>query len=401
MKYLITPLILSICFFLIECGENDTDPQLAITAFTPSSASAGETVTISGTGFSNNATTIRFNDINAVLNLVTASQIVTTVPVSASTGKISLSINGVTVKSADDFIVTDTWRITGDFTGEVFVNDVNSMGTGFSIKGKGYIGGFGFRLQGTLSRIRDFWEYDPLNNTWTQKADFPGEERKSAVTFSVGNKGYIGMGENSNGKLKDFWEYDPVGDFWIRREDFGGAARSSAVGFGIGSKAYVGTGEAIISNAVLFMNDFWEYDQESGRWSQKADFAGGYKGNAFGLSTESKGYIGGGHNYIPSSSNAFYEYDPASDEWTQKANCPDFSVGVSAFSINAKAFVFNGRQLHEYDAGADEWTRRADCPVSVDFGIAFSIGDYGYAGLGINDTDFLGVKTFCQYTPIQ
>jgi hypothetical protein len=398
MKYLITPIILSICFFLIECGENDTGPQLAITAFTPSSASAGEMVTISGTGFSNYASpNIRFNDADAIVNSVTTSQIVTTVPASASTGKISLTINGVTVESADDFIVTDTWKVTGDFRGEFFVNDVYSMGTGFSVNGKGYIGGFGFRLQGTLTEIRDFWEYDPLNNAWTQKADFPGEERKSAVTFAIGNKGYIGMGENSNGKLKDFWEYDPATDRWTRREDFGGEARSSAVGFGIGSKGYVGTGEAIISNAVLFMNDFWEYDQDTGHWLQKADFAGGYKGNAFGLSIESKGYIGGGHNYIPSASNAFYEYNPATDEWKQKANCSDFSIGVSAFSIKSKAFVCNGSQLHEYDPGADEWTRRADCPANV--GITFSIGGYGYAGLGWNDTDFLGVKTFYQYTP--
>ena len=42
---------------------------------------------------------------------------------------------------------------------------------------------------------KDFWEYDPVANTWTQKADFGGAARDSAVGFSIGSKGYIGTGE--------------------------------------------------------------------------------------------------------------------------------------------------------------------------------------------------------------
>ena len=42
--------------------------------------------------------------------------------------------------------------------------------------------------------MKDFWEYDPAANTWTQKADFVGVARISAVGFSIGSKGYIGTG---------------------------------------------------------------------------------------------------------------------------------------------------------------------------------------------------------------
>ena len=41
---------------------------------------------------------------------------------------------------------------------------------------------------------KDFWEYDPAANTWTQKADFGGTARDGAVGFSIGSKGYIGTG---------------------------------------------------------------------------------------------------------------------------------------------------------------------------------------------------------------
>jgi hypothetical protein len=42
--------------------------------------------------------------------------------------------------------------------------------------------------------MKDFWEYDPATNTWTQKADFGGTARYSAVGFSIADKGYLGTG---------------------------------------------------------------------------------------------------------------------------------------------------------------------------------------------------------------
>ena len=45
-----------------------------------------------------------------------------------------------------------------------------------------------------VHHYKDFWEYDPTANTWTQKADFGGTARKNAVGFSIGTKGYIGTG---------------------------------------------------------------------------------------------------------------------------------------------------------------------------------------------------------------
>src|SRR6266550_230039 len=102
-------------------------------------------------------------------------------------------------------------------------------------------------------------------DTWTQKADFGGTERSSAVGFSIDSKGYIGTGTPFCITTKDFWEYDPATDAWTQKADLGGSERSSAVGFSIGSKGYIGTGQDCVSGG---QRDFWEYDPVTNAWIQ-------------------------------------------------------------------------------------------------------------------------------------
>jgi hypothetical protein len=133
---------------------------------------------------------------------------------------------------------------------------VRGLAIGFSIGTKGYIGtGFG-----DGSYKKDFWEYDPDANTWNQKADFGGTPRRFAVGFSIGSKGYAGTGYDHWNSIvqyrKDFWEYDPDADTWTQKADFAGTARGYTVAFSIGGKGYIGTGIGDGSSR----KDFWEYD---------------------------------------------------------------------------------------------------------------------------------------------
>ena len=94
---------------------------------------------------------------------------------------------------------------------------------GFSIGNKGYMG---TGIDATYTPKKDFWEYDPATNVWTQKADFPGATRQFAAGFSMGGKAYIGIGSDGYGRYyKDFWEYDPAINVWTRKADFGGTER--------------------------------------------------------------------------------------------------------------------------------------------------------------------------------
>src|SRR5438132_1380632 len=94
-------------------------------------------------------------------------------------------------------------------------------------------------------------------DTWTQKADFGGTPRYGAVGFSIGSKGYLGIGNDGGSTFKsDFWEYDSATNTWTQKADFGGGPREHAASFTIGSKGYVGTG----SNGPNVRKDLWEYD---------------------------------------------------------------------------------------------------------------------------------------------
>jgi len=230
---------------------------------------------------------------------------------------------------------TDTWAQKADFGGIP-----RSTAVGFSIGTKGYIGTGGDNF-GNVNK--DFWEYDPLANIWTQKADFGGTARYAAVGFSIGNKGYIGTGYdgppayNYTAK-KDFWEYDPDSDTWTQKSDFQGVERQYAVGFAIGSKGYIGTGLRV---DIGPSKDFWEYNPSSDTWTQKADFGGSARFVSSGFSIGTKGYIGIGHT--TGHVQDFWEYDSNSDIWT-----PISDFGGSArsqavgFTIGSKGFIGTG-----------------------------------------------------------
>ncbi|MBK7851472.1 MAG: hypothetical protein IPJ66_10140 [Bacteroidetes bacterium] len=167
----------------------------------------------------------------------------------------------------------NSWSVRANFGG-----NARESAVGFSIGTKGYIG-TGRLALGTFTK--DFWSWDQSNNVWTQLADVGGVSgplRTDAVGFSIGNKGYIGTGNSSTGNyLNDFWEFDPSNNSWIQKTNFPGGIRTYAVGFAIGNKGYIGTGA---SNWNTNNNDFYEYDPNFDSWVQKASFPGAGNGRS-------------------------------------------------------------------------------------------------------------------------
>ncbi len=218
---------------------------------------------------------------------------------------------------------------------------------GLSINGKGYIGTGSTPSATNGSKV--FLEFNPATNAWTQKANLPGADRDFAVGFSIGAKGYLGTGHSLQfvaGNYvhyfyQDFWEYDPNNNSWTQKADFAGTGRSGAVGFSIGDRGYIGTGRDG-SNKLM---DFWEYNPNSDAWTQKADFAGGIREGAFGFSLDidndsitDKGYIGAGDN--GSMLQDFWEYDPVKNTWIARK---DFGNGNPVARSNAAAFSIGGK----------------------------------------------------------
>jgi hypothetical protein len=124
----------------------------------------------------------------------------------------------------------------------------------FSIGGFAFVGtGVGYEPYETGTK--EFWRYEQATDTWTSIADFGGIGRREAVAFTIGTKGYVGTGGTNEGGtqiFKDFWEYDPSTDTWTQVADLPGAARGTAGAFSLGGKGFVGLGSPY--------PDFWEFD---------------------------------------------------------------------------------------------------------------------------------------------
>jgi len=310
-------------------------------------------------------------------------------------------------------VATVNVTLTGAWIQKVNFGGGNRSGAfGFSIGNKGYIGTGGSYIGNSTYPIHnDFWEYDPVLNIWSQKADFAAGSANDAVGFSIGNKGYVGVRALIG---MSFWEYDPMSNSWTQKADFAGDSRSGAVGFSIGNKGYIGTGnDRVFSSLTVDFKDFWEYDPVSNVWTQKADFAGVSRSSAVGFSIGNKGYVGIGYRVAGSTffQKDFWEYDPVSDSWTQKADFAGLGRNHAVgFSIGNKGYIGIGerdgyggvlKDFWEFDPVSNNWTQKVDfAGVGRIKAVGFSIGNKGYIGTGLNGSGSITYRQdFWEFTP--
>lgn len=268
------------------------------------------------------------------------------------------------------------WTRQADFPGTL------SNPKGFSIGGKGYVLTSGYDNEGNA--VNEFWEFDPALNRWTRKSNLPSAvTRLSPVAFSIGSKGYIGMGLNPTGYSpvynNDLWEWDQATDRWTRKSDFPGQGRSGAFAFAIGTSGYVGTGDC--SHAFFdpdswdgdpmwlppasslpvegpLLADFWEYEQAADKWTRKSDFPGSARFNAVGFSISNRGYAGAGNN---SFENDFWEWNPGTESWAKLG-----TVGESVFSLGGGSVGSGGYLLASGDAWVSHPIELWTFPLSTD-----------------------------------
>lgn len=241
----------------------------------------------------------------------------------------------------------------------------------FAINNKGYMG---MGIDSNRLHHVDWYEYDPVTNLWTRKADFPGTGRSYSVNFVINGKGYVATGEFDSGRLNDLWEYNPATDSWTQKANFPGTGRQGATGFTIGNKGYLGTG--FIGNTTV-SKDFYEYDPATDTWTAKADFAGTERNGAAGFGANDKGYISCGSGVNASRYfNDTYEYDTTNDSWSRKADFPlpylsnanTYSTPTAGYVLCGFFYQFTGitynpmNMFYKYDATVDTWTLEGTFP---------------------------------------
>lgn len=262
---------------------------------------------------------------------------------------------------------------------------------GESVAGYGYIG-TGSEQTGFKKSL---FKYNTATDNWTQEASLGGEtgdgnNRISAISFVCQNRLYVGLGQGSIPFLKDLWEYNPVSDTWTQKANFTGTARRQAVGFAINNIGYAGTGEDINGPT----DDFFSYNPSTNAWQSIASYPGGVRKGAVGFTMGDQGYVGTGDDNN-GYKNDFYQYEPSTDSWDQKANFPSTPrTGAVGWGLFPNAYIATGydntlsfkKDVWAYNYFFNAWQQQTDLigpPRSN--AVAFTIGNTAYLGTGFNN----------------
>ena len=229
--------------------------------------------------------------------------------------------------------------------------------------------------------------------SWNQKASLPSFAgnalpRFAAVGFSIGTKGYVGTGYAYT-PLQDFWEWDQATNAWTQKANYPGGPRYHATGFSIGNKGYIGIGVS-----PWMEKDFWEWNQATNTWIKKADFPGTLRYDPVGFSIGNYGYVGTGAGGAPPGFRSFWQWDQAGNTWTRMSDFGGSArTQVAGFSIGIKGYIGTGwdgstgfKDFWEWDQPGDAWTQKASFPGEARYGaMSFTIGTKGFMGGGIGD----------------
>ena len=277
-----------------------------------------------------------------------------------------------------------------------------SSAVSFAINGKGYVA-----LGRTGSRVgylNDCWEYDPTQDSWTVKTNFPGIGRVKAIAAVVDSNAYVGLGfandqvYQNTGYLTDLWMFNPARNEWSQKKDIPGKATDACVSFVYKDNIYIGSG----FDGYGFNADFWRYSPKDDSWTKLNKFPGSTRACPILCTNGDRIFFGTGYDTY--NCNDWWEYFPESDTWTQLKAMPDGGRenGV-ALSVNNRFFVATGRffagsqtgghvksDIFEYDAKRNVWYKRGNIPNGErENAIAFTINGKGYIGFGENDNSVL------------
>jgi N-acetylneuraminic acid mutarotase len=190
------------------------------------------------------------------------------------------------------------------------------------------------------------WEYNPINDSWTRKSDFPDTTRQNSSCFVYGGKGYVGQTYACTGWDTHFWQYDPTVDKWSQIATLPNDISSGSVAVvTLPDDAYLFGGADL---GFHFYSDVWAYNIPNNQWDSIGQMPG--LGRCYGVfwGFDSVMIGGGGQTYDNDSifvlGNDFYKYDIRRNIWTPVVfeNSFDSTAGGATFIYNKRGYYFGG-----------------------------------------------------------
>ena len=273
----------------------------------------------------------------------------------------------------------------------------------FTINSKGYF------FSGAASS--NFFEYDPVTNVWTAKADCPIGYRQYATGFATDSFGFVGGGSTSGmlaENTNNFYKYDPVANAWSAIASYPDSI-SGGIGFSVNNTGYVAGGFNV---AAVVERQCYSYNSSLNQWVQ-VDSMPSAMAFSFAEVVNSKVYCGFGQKGLSLNTDSVYEYDPVADSWTSKAALHVISSfyynPIRSFVVNNKIYTADPRVnggthggMNVYDPGTNSWSTINTFPYrsvsnceSLTPAFSFSLGGKGYLGVSSSCEN----KKFWEFDP--
>lgn len=383
-------------FKLSEHSVDDFNPKIAIT---------GQKIIITGRNFSpivkNNKVTI--GGLDTTITKATSNTIEINIPLQKNKyyqsrlAAIEVEVAGTSVKHTTKLEINDKWfrlkdaptALNSYYSTCQSCGIINNYGyaSSFSYGSKGYVG---------LNNSNQFWEFDPVKNSWTKLADFPGSRRLFGTGFVIDDKIYFGMGVNyqnsSTTYFNDWWEYDISSNKWTKKSDYPATVKQKSKAFAIGNTGYLSTGLANNSGIV----DLYTYSTSTDTWTNISHdtklikvpvnwkSANGFSDHAI------LGFI---THYGYKSDKGMFKYTPATNAWQKLADLPvvfyDEPNTFVSFTLNGTLYiqVFYQNTIYSYNGNSNTWITdtTSDIPYFSN-GIGFGANNKVYTGLGQSNT---------------
>jgi len=218
--------------------------------------------------------------------------------------------------------------------------------------------------------------YDPATDTWERRADMPTARLGLSTSvvqgriYAIGGLPGAGVVGAACSKVE---EYNPVTDTWVEKADMPTARLCLATEV-VDGKIYAIGGhlaEPAVSGAAG-LSTVEEYDPVTDTWTRKADMPTPRTGLSASV-VDGKIYAIGGVTGSPWAGLRMVEvYDPATDTWMRKADMPTGRYNFSTSVVNGKIYAIGGSgtnpwpgltAVEMYDPATNTWVRKANMPT--------------------------------------
>ncbi|MFZ7183886.1 MAG: Kelch repeat-containing protein [Bacteroidota bacterium] len=191
----------------------------------------------------------------------------------------------------------------------------------FSIGNTGYMGMGNKYVDILVEAYKDWYAYDPATDTWSVRASLPAaDDRTGSACFANNNYGYISSGNKGcfgsmSCYFNETWKYDPALDVWTQQSPIPGIGRYELCATVLGDTAYAGLGYYPFNNP----GQIDKYSFSSDTWTSSG-WPYGKSGSATPVAFTWNGKVYAGYNVLMDGGPypGLYAYDPATGEWSDE-----------------------------------------------------------------------------------